>query len=104
MSTQEVVQQKNKSYNRSILIPVIVALFTANFLFFIDEGYYDFRWMLKSWNWLIFFIYSAFLFSGQLLIRYTLFRKANGYSILCSFLGVVVGTGIAFLVFSGVWR
>ena len=103
MSAQEVTHE-NKNYNRSILIPVIVAFFTANLLFFIDEGYYDFRWMLKPWNWVIFFIYSAFLFSGQLLIKYSLFRKAKGYSVLCSFLGIIVGTGIAFLVFSGAWR
>lgn len=100
---QELIQSKKKD-NGSIIIPIIVTFVAANFLFFIDEGYYDFRWMLKFGNWVIFLIYAGFLFGGQLLVKYTVFRKAKSYSILSCFLGLIVGTGIALLLFSGAWR
>ena len=26
-----------------------------------DEGYYDFRWMSDGWNWVIYFVYTTII-------------------------------------------
>jgi hypothetical protein len=26
-----------------------------------DEGYYDFRWMSDGWNWVIYFVYTTMI-------------------------------------------
>lgn len=44
------------------------AFILTMFLFFIDEGYYDFRWMMEGFNWIIFFIYFIMLSFSQILI------------------------------------
>ena len=41
---------------------VIVTLF----LFYIDEGYYSFQWMLSAGAWIIFLIYVSFFLMTQL--------------------------------------
>jgi hypothetical protein len=33
------------------------AFIICQFLFFIDEGYYDFRWMKSVGNWIVFVVY-----------------------------------------------
>lgn len=43
--------------NRQVSIAFIIANIITQFLCFIDEGYYDFRWM-RSWgNWIVYLIY-----------------------------------------------
>lgn len=96
--------ENKNNHNRSLWIPVVIAFVAAQFLFFVDEGYYDFRWMSKWGNWIVFFIYFAFLLGGQLLIRFTFFRRSKQYTLISSIIGLIVGTGIALLVFSGAWR
>lgn len=34
----------------------------CQFLMWMDEGYYDFRWMSDGWNWLIYFLYTTCIF------------------------------------------
>ena len=34
----------------------------CQFLMWMDEGYYDFRWMSDGWNWFIYFIYTTLIF------------------------------------------
>lgn len=47
-----------KSFHPAIFkFPLWISLLVTNFLFFIDEGYNDFRWMKDPGNWLVFLIY-----------------------------------------------
>lgn len=62
----------------SILIPLGSAFVITFFLFFIDEGYYDFRWMLEWGNWVVFVLYLAFMFPVHWAISHFLFRKYQG--------------------------
>lgn len=94
---------QNNTKNRGLWVPVLVSICITQFLFFIDEGYYDFRWMKSFGNWIVFFIYAGFLFGGQVLIKWLFFRK-KGYVVMTAVLGVMVGLAIALLVFSGAWR
>ena len=38
------------------------------FLFFIDEGYYDFRWMKDLGNWFVFVIYVVGIYAVLLAV------------------------------------
>ncbi len=50
--------------NSKLLTKLLVVTFLlVNFLFFIDEGYYDFRWMSMWGNWVVFVIYNVVIFS-----------------------------------------
>lgn len=47
-----------KSLHPSVFkIPLWISLLVTNVLFFIDEGYNDFRWMKDPGNWVVFVIY-----------------------------------------------
>lgn len=63
-----------------LLTLIISALVITNVLFFIDEGYYDFRWMANISNWIIFTVYSILIFASQYFIyRVVLMNyKSNG--------------------------
>lgn len=63
-------------------------------MFYIDEGYYDFRWMKSSGNWIVFSIYFAALFLAQWVVHlvWTVFGKPN--PALVSFLGLMVVVGL----------
>ena len=52
---------------------VTSALITMS-LFYVDEGFYNFRWMLNIGNWLIFVIYTLAIISGQILIHLLITR------------------------------
>jgi len=47
------------------------------FLFFIDEGYYDLRWMGDAGNWFMFLVYLAFVFPVQWLLAGMVTRLAR---------------------------
>jgi uncharacterized protein YqgC (DUF456 family) len=96
---------QSKPTSRNYVMPLIVALLVTQFLFFIDEGYYDFRWMKSIGNWIVYIIYTAFLFGGQMLIRRLFFRRSGGkgFTVLVSISGVIVGLAFALLVFSKAW-
>ena len=72
------------------------------FLFYIDEGYYDFRWMKSIGNWIMFVIYSGGLFSGQIIIRYLFFRNDYGWpiAIVISALGLLLGLTLVLVFIS----
>ena len=81
--------------------PVIYFLSTVvvvNILFFIDEGYYDFRWMADLGNWLAFAIYFAVLFLAQFGLDRLLSAIKTPAKVSIS---IVIGSmaGLLFLVF-----
>ncbi|MBP7166455.1 MAG: hypothetical protein KBB64_02195, partial [Bacteroidia bacterium] len=58
----------NRPIHREFLISFVVAFVITNLLFFIDEGYYDFRWMKEAGNWFVFLVYVLIQFAGQLAV------------------------------------
>jgi hypothetical protein len=80
--------------------PFIAALVVVNVLFFIDEGYYDFRWMLQVGNWIVFALYMAILFPVQWLISRFLFRKQTGATkiLLDAITGIILSLGVILLL------
>lgn len=60
-----------------ILPATIATVVMVMFLFYIDEGYYDFRWMRNAGNWLMFVVYLAFVFPMQWLLAGMLGRLAG---------------------------
>ena len=61
--------------DRGLLLPFLSAFLIVMVLFFIDEGYYDFRWMKDGGNWVVFGFYMAFFFTLQMLIYHFLLRR-----------------------------
>lgn len=51
-----------------LITPLIAAFLIVQFFFFIDEGYYDFRWMKDFRNWIVFVPYLAVFFLMQWVI------------------------------------
>jgi len=66
------------SKDKSILfiLPLLIALVITLFLFYIDEGFYDFRWMQNIGNWIVFLFYIAAIYGMLLLIFIPFFRFA----------------------------
>jgi len=53
-----------KSLHPSVFkIPLWISLLVTNVLFFIDEGYNDFRWMKDPGNWVVFVIYVVGIYA-----------------------------------------
>ena len=62
-----------KNFSGSYLF-LIISVVASLFVFYIDEGYYNFQWM-KSWeNWVFFIIYAGIIFLFQQLFA-LIFRK-----------------------------
>ena len=77
---------KNERLN--LLVPLVVSIVVVILLFFIDEGAYNFHWMLKPWNYYPFAVYVGGFMVGQLIVASFLFKKLNG----------LVGTVVVFLL------
>lgn len=79
-----------------------IAALVTGFLFFIDEGYYSFRWMLSWGSWIIFLVYTLSLYISQHLIhacvpdQFSIKQKR----ILACILGIPLGLSALWLVFS----
>lgn len=68
----------NTSFSVQLILPAAIAtVVMVMFLFYIDEGYYDFRWMRNAGNWLMFVVYLAFVFPMQWLLAGMLDRLAG---------------------------
>lgn len=80
----------------SILYPLISAVVITLFLFYIDEGFYNFKWMLDLGNWIIFSIYVMLLFLPQLLtlgLYYWLLRQRITSPDLNLFMNIFLSIG-----------
>lgn len=55
--------------------PLVSTFLIVMVLFFVDEGYYDFRWMGEWGNWIVFVMYMIIFFPIQWVISHFLFRK-----------------------------
>lgn len=84
------------------IIPAVVATFIiVMFLFYIDEGYYDFRWMRNVGNWLMFVVYLALVFPMQWLLAGMIRRVlgANDHFLAVTGLTLVLDVLVLGLVF-----
>lgn len=76
---------------------LLITLIVVNFLFFIDEGFNDFRWMKHPGNWMAFAIYFVVLFTLQ--IGFWVLVKKMGQNVklpLVSVIGITTGLGFLF--------
>lgn len=97
----EAVKAQNSRLSE-VLVPMLIAASATMFLFYIDEGYYDFRWMNDFGNWFVFFIYLGILTGAQVLMGRLFFRRFKGWTrgILTGATGLVLGVAFAFYIFS----
>lgn len=81
------------SPERTYLFPITSAIILTFCLFFIDEGYYDLRWMKSSYNWLIFSLFVGGFFLGQAFIAAFLLKNTTGIKkkALVTVLGLPLG-------------
>ncbi len=82
-------------------ILLIVSFLFVNFLFFIDEGWYDLRWMKQPGNWLAFALYLGILFGSQMIFHtWICCRLQRSDRIVLSAIGGVV---LLFIVVFAIW-
>lgn len=79
-----------------------IAALVTGFLFFIDEGYYSFRWMLSWGSWIIFLVYALSLYLSQRLIHVCIPGQfpIKQKKILACILGIPLGLSVLWLGFS----
>ncbi|PLX04171.1 MAG: hypothetical protein C0595_04475 [Marinilabiliales bacterium] len=65
------------SEKRQIIILLIASTLISLFLFYIDEGYYDFNWMNNIGNWIAFMFYTFGIFGGQILFSKIILKKIS---------------------------
>lgn len=85
-----------------IAIPVAMAVLVTLYLFYIDEGYYNFNWMANAGNWLAFVVYVGLITGIQLLLALLFLRRFSGWGkgLLSSVLGAVLVLILVFVLFS----
>jgi len=64
------------------ILPLLNALLLTLFLFYIDEGFYDFRWMLNIGNWIVFLFYIAAIYVVQLIFILPVYRFAPDFILI----------------------
>ena len=91
-----------KNFSSSYLF-LIISVVASLFLFYIDEGYYNFQWM-KSWgNWIVLIIYAGIIFLVQQLFAF-IFRKVfkvNNRNYLIAAIGVPVAISVLVTIIFG---
>jgi len=76
------------SGRNQLLIPFVSNLVIVMFLFYTDEGFYNFYWM-KDWgNWFVFGIYLLLFFPVQWGISHFVFRNGAGVKKIAVMIGV----------------
>ena len=82
------------------MTPLAVSVVVVMFLFFINEGAYNFEWMLKPWNYYPFAVYVSGFMLGQLIVASFLFKKLNGLvgTVAVFLLGVPAGAVMSFVL------
>ena len=85
-----ITQTLPSSGKAELFPPFLSALIIVLFLFFIDEGYYNFNWMANWGNWIVFVMYMAIFFPIQWLISHFLFAKITGWKKIAAMVGLTV--------------
>jgi len=91
---------KHKSDN--LLIPLIVSITLSLVLFYIDDGYYNFKWMLHWGSWGVFLVYVTILSTTQMLLNLALasITKTINTNAIFYLSGILLGVAILFILLS----
>ena len=92
MTTQSI----SKKHDRSVAITLLSSVIITLFLFYIDEGFYNFNWMTDLGNWFVFGFYISLIFGSQILV-YTLLKNGKILNKNLSW-SIVIGTTLALLL------
>jgi len=65
---------QHNTETKKYILPLLISIVITLFLFYIDEGFYNFKWMLNVGNWIAFLVYVAAIYIAQLLLILPLFR------------------------------
>lgn len=83
---------------RALHLAAINSFLITQFLFFIDEGYYNFRWMINVGNWLVFVFYFAILAGILYLINFGLGKMKTNENIILG-VNLVIFPALLLLIF-----
>lgn len=74
------------SFKINFFLAIAITFVVLNYLFYLDEGYFDFRWMKSGGNWIVFFAYwivssvliFSFIYLAKYLINYVIYLLFDG--------------------------
>jgi hypothetical protein len=78
MKTQAI---SNRNETAKFILPLFIAFVITSFLFYIDEGFYDFRWMLNIGSWIVLLFYVAVIYVIQLILVLPFYSVATKWII-----------------------
>lgn len=83
-------QPQSATVFNGFIAPLIPTVLVVLFLFYIDEGWYSFRWMLNWGNWIVFVIYLVMIFPAFWLLSRFIFNSFHGITkvFLIALLGI----------------
>lgn len=70
---EDYLQKRDRDIHRLMLWTLLIVFG----LFFIDEGYYDLRWMRDGGNWIVFVVYFLIILSAQLFFHFVVLKGYN---------------------------
>lgn len=82
----------------SIFFSGINSFLITQFLFFIDEGYYNFRWMTNVGNWMVFGVYFVALTGILYLINFGLSKIKTNENIILG-VNLIIFPALLLLIF-----
>jgi hypothetical protein len=96
------MNKTTRSLNNKNIVLLAISAFVTLFLFYIDEGYYNFKWMLDAGNWVVFLLYLGILFSIQWVFLQILTYKTSSLliNVLKYGIGLLIALRVAFWIFS----
>jgi hypothetical protein len=86
---------RSYSIDRENTIHAAAAILIVSLLFWMDEGYYDFRWMRDPGNWLVFLLYCGGFALGEYFLSKVLPQNIKG--MVRTLLVIVIGIPVGFL-------
>ncbi len=88
------------SMREDLFLPFVSAFVIVQFLFFIDEGYYSFAWMLSWGHWIVFCLYMIVFFAGQWLWCRIIFGGFTGWKKMALMTFIALPVSILFFFWS----
>lgn len=87
----------NQSTFIAVIFPLVSSIVATFFLFYIDEGLYNFAWIKEAGAWIVFSIYVLIFFTLQVGIGAFAFK--NQFSFLKGFLIALLSILLGLLLF-----
>lgn len=89
------------THTKTILISLLNSTLVILFLFYMDEGYYNFNWMLHLGNWIAFGFYMLAFSTGQLITHQLILAHYKGANKITftSVIGMPLGFGLIMALF-----